>query len=290
MKYFSLNTARRVAGDQRGITMLEVTLILAALVVVSAAAAPTVLRVVNDANGRNARAELEGLYDSVMGDMEAQTYGFMGDLGRFPNTLDELMMQIDQPFFVRSEISGVGYGWNGPYVSTGRTPTDFQIDPWGNPYDIGVAGYGQVRSYGPNGLPDDADDILYPALPVDPYGSLIVLVKGHSGEAVVNSPEGCTVTLHYSNSGEAATVFTELPPFSFEFVHRGLHEVEATCLAFTGELVTETSVVGIRGGGAQQTVELHLELGEEASTGSPESDPASDVAADGDDAEVTSWD
>jgi hypothetical protein len=197
--------------------------------------------------------------------------------------------QLDQPFFVRSEISGVGYGWNGPYVTSGRTPTDFRVDPWGNEYDINVVGFGQVRSYGPNGLPDDADDLIYPALPADPYGSLIVLVKGHSGEAVINSPEGCTVTLHYSNSGEADSVFAELPPFSFEFVHRGLHEVEATCLAFTGELVTEVSVVGIRGGGAQQTVELHLELGEDASSGSPEPGSASGTAETGD-AEVTSWD
>jgi type II secretory pathway pseudopilin PulG len=291
MMYFKDLQTSRLGANQRGITMLEVTLILAALVVLSAAVAPTVLRTVNNANARNVVSEMEALHAAMLGDMTDGTFGYMGDMGRFPYTLDELVVQTDEPFFVRSETSGVGYGWNGPYVVQGRTPTDFQLDPWGNPYDISVVGFGQLRSYGPNGLPDDNDDITYPAYPVDPYGTLLVQVKGHSGEAVLNSPDGCAVTLQYSDSGEFSSVYADVAPFTFEFVHRGLHEVEATCTAFTGELVSEVAVVSVRGGGAQQTVELHLELGEEISAESAESDSASDSAATGaGDAEVTTWD
>jgi len=105
--------------------------------------------------------------------------------------------------------------------------------------------------------------VVYPPYAVDPYGSLVVTVKGHSGDLIMNDPDGCTVTLQYSESGQASTVIDDVAPFSFEVIHRGLHEVTAACAAFSGERVTEISVASIRGGGAQQAIELHVELGEQ---------------------------
>jgi len=177
--------------------------------------------------------------------------------------MDELVLQFDAPPFVRSELSGVGYGWNGPYVVRGRDINDFRLDPWGNEYDIGVVGTGQLRSAGPNGIYDDEDDVIYPPYQVDLYGSLVVTVKGHSGDVIMNDPDGCVVTLQYSESGLASTVIDDVAPFSFEVIHRGLHEIEAVCTAFAGDPVNEVGVASIRGGGAQQVIELHVELGEE---------------------------
>lgn len=260
-----LHRTNRRAGE-RGVTLLEVTLLLAALVIVSAAVAPAVLRSLNDANAKNVLQEMQGLHAAIMGDDAGNTYGYIGDNGRFPSYLDELVQQLDQPFFVRSELSGVGYGWNGPYVYEGRDVTDYRLDPWGNAYDIGVVGQGQLRSAGPNGIYDDEDDIVYPPYPVNPFGALVVVVKGHSGDAVYTDPEGCTVILRYSLSGEVDEVLDDLAPFSFEAVHRGLHEVEARCFDYSGNEVVEIGVAAVRGTGAQQVLDLHVELGEAPDT------------------------
>lgn len=262
MTCLSRNQPERLATDERGITMLEVTLLLGALVILSAAVAPAVLRTVDELNAGNVLEEMEALHLSIMGDRVSGTFGYVGELGRFPYFMDELVLQLEAPFFVRSELSGVGYGWNGPYVVRGRDAADFRLDPWGNEYDIGQVGPGQLRSAGPNGIYDDDDDVVYPPYPVDLYGSLVVTVRGHSGDVVTIDPEGCVVALTFSNEGEADAVLDEIAPFSFEVVHRGLHEIEVACPTVSGEMVTEVGVASIRGGGAQQLIELHVELGE----------------------------
>ena len=263
MTYPQFARPTRFAADERGITMLEVTLLLGALVILSAAVAPAVLRTLDDRNAADVLGEMEALHVAMVGDSNAGTFGYVGELGRFPFLMDELVLRLDAPLFVRSDLSGVGYGWNGPYVVRGRDASDFRLDPWGNEYDIGVVGAGQLRSAGPNGVFDDEDDVVYPPYPVDLYGSLVVTVRGHSGDVIMNDPDGCTVTLQYSDSGQASTVVDDAKPFSFEVVHRGLHEIQVACAAFTGGLVTEVGVVSIRGGGAQQAIELHVELGDQ---------------------------
>ncbi len=263
MTYLPHTHSNRLGTGERGITMLEVTLLLGALVILSAAVAPALLRTVDELNAGNVLEEMEALHLSIMGDPVAGTFGYVGELGRFPYFMDELVLQLDAPLFVRSELSGIGYGWNGPYVVRGRDANDFRLDPWGNEYDIGEVGPGQLRSAGPNGIYDDEDDVIYPPYPVDLYGSLVVTVRGHSGDVVTNDPEGCAVALVFSAEGEADAVLDEVAPFSFEVVHRGLHEIEVACPTVSGELVTEVGVASIRGGGAQQVIELHVELGEE---------------------------
>ena len=119
-----------------------------------------------------------------------------------------------------------------------------------NPFLLGLAhvvGTGQLRSAGPNGIYDDDDDMVYPPYPVDPYGSLLVTVKGHSGDSITNDPDGCIVTMEYSDSGQINSVFDDVAPFSFEFVHRGLHAVAVSCTSFSGVLVTETGVASVPG-------------------------------------------
>lgn len=287
MTYLSHSRTTDLRTNERGITLLEVTLLLGALAILSAAVAPAMLRTLGELNADNVMDEMEALHVAIMGDPDAGTFGYVGELGRFPSGMDELVLQLDAPLFARSELSGVGYGWNGPYVGSGRDVDDFRLDPWGNEYDIGEVGAGQIRSAGPNGIYDDDDDVVYPPYPVDLYGSLVVTVRGHSGDSVTNDPGSCVVALVFSDEGEADAVLDEVGPYSFELVHRGLHEIEVTCLAVSGELVTEVGVASIRGGGAQQAIELHVELGEElpaASDGASaetESAGQSDIASGG---------
>lgn len=267
--------------DERGFGLVEVTLVLAAFVLVAAALTPSVLRALQQARADAARAELRMLHEAMLGAAEPQTYGFVGDMGRLPYDLNELFESGTLPLFTATDPTGVGYGWNGPYVNRGVDAQDLVLDPWGMPYDVGVAGPGQVRSAGPNGLYDDADDIVYPPSTVFPFSTLIVSVKGHSGDLVDTDPEGCTVTLAYSAEGSYATVTDDAVPFSFENTHRGLHSVSATCARHDGGTASESAVVQVTGN-EQQYVELHLQLGEIDSAADDATESAeTDTEADG---------
>lgn len=265
---------RRTARADRGMSLLEVTVLLAALVVISAALAPTVLRGIHDARQEAARAELVALHEAIAGNDTAGTFGFIGDMGGLPDDISELVVRGAQPLFEASPTTGIGFGWNGPYLTSGGDAEDYRLDPWGNPYDIGQLGFGQIRSAGPNGLLDDADDIVYPAASVNYYGTLVVSIKAHDGDVITIDPEGCTVTLHYADAGDPRTIVDTTVPYSFTGVHRGHHAVDVSCPGAGGDAV-ETAIASVRGLGAQQVLEMHVVVAVAA-------DPAADESIDAD--------
>ncbi len=272
------------ARNERGLSMLELTIMLGALVIISAALTPAVLRMIHQSRQNSVQEEVELLHAAILGSDGLATFGYVGDLGRLPYELSELVVRDDQPLFAVSPISGVGYGWNGPYTNQGRDAQDFQLDPWGNLYDIGVVGKGQIRSAGPDGIYESADDIVYPPHPVNIYGTLIVTVKGTSDSVVSIDPDTCSVTLHYSNDGTASSVVDDTVPYSFSDIHRGLHTLQVSCDRLDGSgIASETAVVTVRGNGAQQAVELFVDLGVAAgtapATGSATTDPSADTTS-----------
>lgn len=246
--------------DARGFGLFEVTLILAVAALMTAALTPAVLRMVHSAREDAARDEMRALHEAMVGSDRDGTYAFVGDMGRLPREPAELVDGTGKPLATASPLSGVAYGWNGPYLNRGRDGDDYRLDPWGNPYDIGVVGPGQIRSLGPDGRRDSGDDLVFPPRVVAPFGTLIVTIKGHAGELVTADPEGCAVTLHFASEGVDATVVDDTTPFSFSDVHRGLHAVEASCPRLDGGTASEASVVRVQGEG-QQATELHVDLG-----------------------------
>ena len=189
MSMIELNTsAKRAGGSERGISMLEVTLLLGAMVILAAAVAPSLLRVLQDQRHDQVMEELKAIHIAINGDESDKTFGFVGDIGRAPVELAELVEIVDLEPFRISEETAVGYGWSGPYLNRGIGTEDWATDAWGNYYDIGAVGYGQVRSAGPNGEYDDDDDLVYPPHPVNPYGNVVVTIRGHGDGAIVSDP------------------------------------------------------------------------------------------------------
>lgn len=277
MSMIELNTSlKRAGGSERGISMLEVTLLLGAMVILAAAVAPSLLRVLQDQRHDQVMEELKAIHIAINGDESDKTFGFVGDIGRAPVELAELVEIVDLEPFRISEETAVGYGWSGPYLNRGIGTEDWATDAWGNYYDIGAVGYGQVRSAGPNGEYDDDDDLVYPPHPVNPYGNVVVTIRGHGDGAIVSDPEGCGVILFYSEEGEEGQVVDETAPYSFTNVHRGIHAIYVACDRYSGGVAEEIGIVTVRGGGSQQVVELHAALGDtvidevEPAEGAPE--------------------
>ena len=249
--------------DQRGLTLMEVVVLLTAVTLLVGALVPATVRQIQESRIRDALDEMQTLHQAIVGGEAGSTFGFVGDIGRMPTELYELGEAGPLPLYESSEATGIGAGWNGPYVNAGIDAMDFLLDPWGREYDIGVVGFGQIRSAGPNGLYNDDDDLVVPPAPEVVYGELVVQVVGHSGTVETANPEGCTVNLEYSENGQASVVDDLTAPFSFSGVHRGLHAVHAHCpRADVDDLGIATRLVAVTGGGAQQLVEIHVDLGE----------------------------
>jgi len=83
-----------------------------------------------------ARAELETLRQALMGNRNAyatgsrQSFGFVGDVGALPDSLDRLVSRGTLPPWQTNGL--LQFGWRGPYISE-------TTDPWGTPYQYANA-------------------------------------------------------------------------------------------------------------------------------------------------------
>jgi hypothetical protein len=89
-------------------------------------------------------AEEEAIYRGIVGDQK-DTFGFLGDVGDYPNSLADLVVD-----------PGLA-GWNGPYVLDPRFANGTLLDPWNQPYEEYLADNGAgsdqlaIISRGPDG-------------------------------------------------------------------------------------------------------------------------------------------
>ena len=168
---------KRASLSGSGFTLIEVTVILAVLAILAAAITPMVLQQLVDAKVDATRREARLLNEAMLGRPDAEgSFGFFGDMGRWPVSFEELIRPAPgTPLFTTATFRSVGMGWKGPYLNTGESGADVLIDAFGRPYRGAAAG--QVRSAGPDGLFDTADDIVYPPARPNPGGRLMVTVK-----------------------------------------------------------------------------------------------------------------
>jgi general secretion pathway protein G len=215
---------RRAAG----FTLIEVVVIVAVLAIIAAAITPAILQQVVDAKATASKSSAKAMYEAMAGRSDVKgSYGFLGDMGRFPTRADELVTPpTGVPAYDGAKtFRGVGVGWKGPYVAVGESKRGFLADDWGREYHI--TPYGQVRSAGADGVYDNEDDIVYPPEPPKLGSRVMVTVKREyaGGEGSTVDPAGYEVRLYYSNNGREAFLSATRAPFAFDNVHPGLHAI-----------------------------------------------------------------
>jgi len=195
-----------------GLTLLELAVVAALLVILAGAVVPLVSRYAVVGRATAARASLVQIRNAIVG--TAEEPGFLADTGQLPNTLNDL---FNNPFSPANPFSAAnpygnferdtGRGWRGPYLlnATGtyaiNNATNFTVayghngditllDPWGNPFvlqrpTVGTPEvnntYARLISAGPNGVIDTPQD--YAGTPYPPAGARgddIVLFLNHS--------------------------------------------------------------------------------------------------------------
>lgn len=125
-----------IGRKRRGFTLIE---LLAVIIVISLIAAILVPRI-----GSRIGKSKAGIAKSKMSIVSSAIENFYIDCGRYPETLDELLVAPE-------DLEGK---WTARYLK----PSELE-DPWGNPYDynpegeINEGGYDLI-SYGADGQPD----------------------------------------------------------------------------------------------------------------------------------------
>lgn len=124
---------KRVRGRQCGFTLIEILIVVAIIGLIAALIGPNLMGRLERSKEEITKAQIEML--------SSATQSFMLDMGRFPNTLDELVNSTDPK-------------WRGPYLSKLRLPKD----PWGRDYQYkcpGDHGPFDLYSLGPEGTLGD---------------------------------------------------------------------------------------------------------------------------------------
>jgi general secretion pathway protein G len=124
---------KRVRGRQCGFTLIEILIVVAIIGLIAALIGPNLMGRLERSKEEITKAQIEML--------SSATQSFMLDMGRFPNTLDELVNSTDPK-------------WRGPYLSKLRLPKD----PWGRDYQFkcpGDHGPFDLYSLGPEGTLGD---------------------------------------------------------------------------------------------------------------------------------------
>ncbi|MBI2998924.1 MAG: prepilin-type N-terminal cleavage/methylation domain-containing protein [Deltaproteobacteria bacterium] len=242
----------------RGFSLIEMLAVLAILAILIGFLAPVLLKSTETARTEATEAEAEKIFKAIVGEPSKANFGYLGDMGRLPATLTELLTQGAQTAFHTADsgvdhVGRVGTGWRGPYL-TGLSQEDILKDAWGNDYSYTNTGNnaGQIKSGGADGdLNTASDNIVFPAdLPVGTTGTLVVHVLVND----IPQPAGLTVEVYTTDStgeqvkragtdGTQTTAAQGSTPFRFSVPH-GVTVVKATHTS-AGVTVTRTVNVGV---------------------------------------------
>jgi len=202
-----------------GFTLIEVILVILLIGILAGLAANLLTNTLDQARFDEAQKKMTVLSNAMVGNPDLMTngvrsdFGFVGDIGRLPTALTELVTQGALPAW----SAATGVGWQGPYVpgDFAQNPDGYRADGWGTLFTYASA-TGVVTSLGSDGAAGGtgyAADFSTPDLtaPTDQrVGTITGRVTDLLGSPLA-SVTGGTVTVSVTNNpvaGAATTVST----------------------------------------------------------------------------------
>jgi prepilin-type N-terminal cleavage/methylation domain-containing protein len=208
----------KLMKTQKGFSLLEVIVAVGIMAILAAAIAPVMFNKLDEARYQKVAGDLQAIYEGSMGIPSEDYFGFVGDMGRLPDSTAEL-------------ISGTGLGsqWSGPYVSMGGSMT--LRDVFGSDYVFDQSPI-RVRSFGPNKVDDSGsgDDLVYPENALTSFeGQLEAQVYINGSLITDDAAENVTANLSYSDNGTlqspglALSFDGNIFAFEADSIHQGSH-------------------------------------------------------------------
>jgi general secretion pathway protein G len=149
----------RLTG-MRGLTLLEIVVVLLLIGLVAAVAVPRVIDLMGPSKRTLTEREMLNLKKAIVGNPDmvaAGSYsqrGYEGDVGALPNSLTDL---VTKPAAVSNWDPLTKRGWNGPYIDA--QTGDYLRDAWGTNYTYAKASR-TITSYGPDKAAGGGDDLI----------------------------------------------------------------------------------------------------------------------------------
>ena len=242
-----------MSSRTRGFSLIELVVVIAVIAMFAALLAPAAFESIESSREASTEAQIQRAFLSIVGDPSTGNFGYLGDMGRLPTVLTELVTQGAQTAWHTADSGTdhkglVGTGWRGPYVTGGEVTADLFRDAWGQTLTYSS---GQITSHGPDGqLATIGDNIVYPVqTPVQTTGTIIVTVIVNE----IPQPGGLTVRVYSTSNGEqgaAVTQTTTTPsaglPFRFTVPH-GTSVIETSHTAGS-TTVTRTTTIDVGAG------------------------------------------
>lgn len=230
-------SSQRPWGDHRGFSLVETLVALGVTLVLAGALAPMAFKWITAVRIDKTQQRMQEIWTAMVGS-DSTFQGFVGDIGRWPGSLVELISnQNALPSFAVNNTTGVGSGWRGPYLIKDADGQDPLADGWGVPFSYNST-TGQLTSYGPDHAFGGGDDIVLPeTVPPTLRGTLLVTVYVND----IPNPFGLTVTVWDTVDGAqvpATNLISSgeltLKGFAYNLI-QGIHAVKAV---HTGTHVT----------------------------------------------------
>lgn len=232
-------------------------MVLVLMSIMAGAVAPLAVGQIRGERIRATQKRMERAIDAMVGDRARGGYGYLGDLGELPPSLEDLNARGSQPLFAIDAADGIGVGYNGPYVPRAGPEGVALTDAWGTPFEYQPT-RAQLTSAGPDRQIGTDDDLAFPGVPPITNGNLSISVTGvpnDGGPACLLGEDDANVFVGFSDSGIREEVQLSGPagsggPFTTTAVHIGFHG-----LRLEGEGVfvgaAARDVIEVRGGNAQ---------------------------------------
>lgn len=215
---------RLPAGPQRGFTLVQALLVLALIGLTAGLLVPLSSRLLSLERQTRTEDQLRRLKAGMVGDrevrrgLERRSFGYLGDFGRLPDSLPQLLHRFRQTVFgIRAERR-LGAGWRGPYLPPALLDDTARVhrDPWGRPLRWtnrdsvvdGTVWEGRLRSAGPDGEMETGDDVVVPVLRREVIADTVRgVVADTAGSALRN--RAVSLTLRRDGALVDTTVFTD---------------------------------------------------------------------------------
>jgi type II secretory pathway pseudopilin PulG len=222
-----------IKSAKSGYTVIELVVILGIIAVLGGIITPLALNIISAKREQATREELKTIKQAIIGeakktaDGEEFTFGFVGDVGNIPTTLDELKSPGALPDFSFDIAKNMGAGWNGPYMME-QFGGDFKEDPYGAEYIYSTAGYtntdlgvdvkAKITSVGPDRAAGTTDDLSIEILEPEVRADIIGLVKNRVGlgipfvDVTINYPSNGSLTMAATQTdSEGVYLFSDIP-------------------------------------------------------------------------------